>query len=245
MIRSGHDSPRKRTSESLVSASSTSGGGREAVVNRTPTTTGQQLCNANGECDPPEAHSWDAAPPALKTNLPAWTGARPLPEDPAPAASGSGTPQWTGAAAVYNNPPQWNPQPEIDPSAFEVTIRTTVSENALNAWTGTDVEPSECAPDSVDAGPRVACLSGVVAGKSFAIVGQTRIGRAEDNDIILAEPSVSRHHVVLCPDERGRITVVDASSSNGVYVNGVRIVKTLIDAGDNIRIGNCHFRFEV
>ena len=48
-------------------------------------------------------------------------------------------------------------------------------------------------------------------------VGNTRIGRGPDNDIVLADPtqSVSRHHAEVRLEEN-RYTIVDTNSQNGV-----------------------------
>ena len=65
------------------------------------------------------------------------------------------------------------------------------------------------------------------------------IGRADDNDLILAQdPTVSRQHAVLERiDDDWRIR--DLSSSNGTFVNGMRITTpTLINPGDRVSVGS-------
>lgn len=65
------------------------------------------------------------------------------------------------------------------------------------------------------------------------------IGRADDNDLILAQdPTVSRQHAVLeRTDDDWRIR--DLSSSNGTFVNGMRITTpTLINPGDRVSVGS-------
>jgi transcriptional regulator with PAS, ATPase and Fis domain len=52
--------------------------------------------------------------------------------------------------------------------------------------------------------------------------GELRIGRAEDSDIILANPSVSRNHAVL-KIRNGDVSVVDMGSANGTRVGGKRL----------------------
>jgi DNA-binding CsgD family transcriptional regulator len=64
------------------------------------------------------------------------------------------------------------------------------------------------------------------------------IGRAEDNDVVLAEDSqVSRVHAVL--DRLGAgWSVRDVGSSNGTFLNGKRLSgETRLDPGDEIRLG--------
>lgn len=52
--------------------------------------------------------------------------------------------------------------------------------------------------------------------------GTLRVGRTPDNDIVLNDPSVSRSHLELKIDGN-KVTITDLGSSNGTYVNGIRI----------------------
>jgi hypothetical protein len=62
------------------------------------------------------------------------------------------------------------------------------------------------------------------------------IGRALDNDVILEDSSVSRHHARLTL--RGRYWLLeDLDSSHGLYVNGRRVPASLLRPGDQMRIG--------
>ena len=64
-----------------------------------------------------------------------------------------------------------------------------------------------------------------------------KIGRAQDNDIVLDNPQVSRYHAML---ERmgSRYRLSDLKSSNGVFLNGQRIEKGAWPSeGDEIHIG--------
>ena len=63
-----------------------------------------------------------------------------------------------------------------------------------------------------------------------------RIGRAIDNDIRLASHQVSRHHCRI-EEDQGRVWVVDLGSSNGTHVNGERVDRRLLVAGDQLRVG--------
>lgn len=50
-----------------------------------------------------------------------------------------------------------------------------------------------------------------------------KIGRSVDNEIIINNNSVSRHHCQLFVDNSGNVFLTDLNSSNGTYVNGMRI----------------------
>jgi hypothetical protein len=73
----------------------------------------------------------------------------------------------------------------------------------------------------------------------------TTIGRAPGNDIILSDPSISRHHAQL-RFESGRWIIEDTASSLGTYVNGRRIrwPQPLAD-GDQLRLAHTFLLFSI
>lgn len=73
----------------------------------------------------------------------------------------------------------------------------------------------------------------------------TRIGRLGDNDIVLDDNDVSRHHAVITDNATGFV-ITDLRSTNGVEVHGKRIRgSATLDDGDRIRIGSQEFTFEI
>jgi len=62
------------------------------------------------------------------------------------------------------------------------------------------------------------------------------IGRMEDNDVVIDNLAVSRHHARLV-QEKDKYFLEDLSSHNGTFVNDERIVKCEMNEGDNILIG--------
>lgn len=73
---------------------------------------------------------------------------------------------------------------------------------------------------------------------------QVTLGRGTTNDISLNDNRISRSHARLDCDPR-HCTLVDLDSSNGCYVNGQRVEKINLQAGDSITIGSTHLRFEL
>ena len=69
-----------------------------------------------------------------------------------------------------------------------------------------------------------------------------RIGRAEDNDIVVAELSVSRHHAELRKAALGGYEIADLGSYNGTFVNGQRITSASVTEDDVIGISVATFR---
>ena len=72
----------------------------------------------------------------------------------------------------------------------------------------------------------------------------TRIGRSPDNNVVLADAKVSRHHATII-DTGSNFVIADLGSANGVYVRGRRIhPSAVLSDGDDIGIGNQQFTFE-
>ncbi|MGA8015682.1 MAG: FHA domain-containing protein, partial [Candidatus Dormiibacterota bacterium] len=72
--------------------------------------------------------------------------------------------------------------------------------------------------------------------------GLVRIGRGPGNEIVLADPHVSRDHAELRWDPRGGWQVTDLNSHNGTYVNGHRISTAPLREGDVLTVGRRHLR---
>ncbi len=83
-------------------------------------------------------------------------------------------------------------------------------------------------------------------GREHPLTGAiTRIGRFADNDIVLDDTDVSRHHAVITDTGTGFV-ITDLRSTNGIEVQGQRIRGSATLAnGDRIRIGGYDFTFEV
>jgi pSer/pThr/pTyr-binding forkhead associated (FHA) protein len=80
------------------------------------------------------------------------------------------------------------------------------------------------------------------AGEVHPLTGAaTRIGRRADNDVVLDDQEVSRHHAVVS-DTGTSFVITDLRSANGVYVDGRRIRGTVV-LGDGDRVRICHHEF--
>ncbi len=67
------------------------------------------------------------------------------------------------------------------------------------------------------------------------------IGKAEDNDFVVDDPYVSRHHARLTNEgDQDQWLLVDLDSSNGTFVNGTQIMKKYVTLKDEIRLGNSY-----
>jgi GT2 family glycosyltransferase len=81
-------------------------------------------------------------------------------------------------------------------------------------------------------------LNGPQEGASFSIEDQIRLGRAPDNDIVLADdPMVSRTHALLERREE-EVLVSDQESGNGTFIDGERIESPMIlQPGSKLGVG--------
>src|SRR5919198_2360365 len=66
--------------------------------------------------------------------------------------------------------------------------------------------------------------------------GHMTIGRARDNDLVLDDGKVSRHHARLMP-RHGTLVFTDLGSTNGSWVNGTRVAEVALGEGDRIELG--------
>jgi DNA-binding SARP family transcriptional activator len=90
-----------------------------------------------------------------------------------------------------------------------------------------------------------ACLRDI-SGRSYPLqAAVTRLGRLPDNDIVLHDANVSRHHAAVI-DTGSSFTIADLRSANGVYLQRERITApALLADGDHIRICEHEFTFEI
>lgn len=97
-------------------------------------------------------------------------------------------------------------------------------------------------------GPRLVTAGGAHAGQAFVLTGsQVSIGRDPSNPVALQDDTnVSRRHAVIQANG-GEYAVIDTGSSNGTYVNGVRVPANApqpLRPGDEIIVGGTRLRFE-
>ncbi|MEM1417684.1 MAG: FHA domain-containing protein, partial [Myxococcota bacterium] len=68
------------------------------------------------------------------------------------------------------------------------------------------------------------------------------IGSAEDNDLVLADDTVSRYHCRIV-QEGPHFLVVDLGSTNGTFVNRVRVREAFLSPGCALSLGTSELRF--
>jgi pSer/pThr/pTyr-binding forkhead associated (FHA) protein len=87
--------------------------------------------------------------------------------------------------------------------------------------------------------------TGSQAGTRLALVDEFRIGRSAECALILDDDYVSGDHASLARRANGEWVVTDLGSTNGTFVNEVRVVApTVVTASDSLRIGRTQMRLE-
>lgn len=70
------------------------------------------------------------------------------------------------------------------------------------------------------------------------------IGRLDGNDVCLPDDTVSKLHAIVREDQRGVLTLLDARSRNGTWIDGALVAArgegaaTLLRSGQTIRFGS-------
>ncbi|MFJ6567372.1 FHA domain-containing protein [Streptomyces sp. NPDC091292] len=79
----------------------------------------------------------------------------------------------------------------------------------------------------------------------FSLGRVMRIGRALENELVVSDLQVSRHHAEFHATPDGRFEIRDLGSHNGTYVNGMPIAKggsALLGPNDIVGVGHSTFR---
>jgi pSer/pThr/pTyr-binding forkhead associated (FHA) protein len=91
--------------------------------------------------------------------------------------------------------------------------------------------------------PVLVVQKGTATGERFYLEGEVlSMGRDPECDIFLNDVTVSRRHAVIHRSPDG-VTVTDADSLNGTYVNGVLVDKAHLRSGDALQVGRFRMVF--
>ena len=94
--------------------------------------------------------------------------------------------------------------------------------------------------------PRLLALAGPLKDSTIPLPeGEATLGREPTNAVAIVDPSVSRKHCLLRPEEDGRFQIRDLDSRNGTLVNGQAVKQHYLRHGDEITVGDSAFLFLV
>jgi len=104
-----------------------------------------------------------------------------------------------------------------------------------------DDEPGAIATQAIEpaasaSSVHIVILSGGAKGTTMPLGERLRIGKASDNDVVLPDDTVSRHHCELIRRTDG-VHVRDLGSTNGTKVQGARILEAIVGPGTVLKVG--------
>jgi Inner membrane component of T3SS, cytoplasmic domain len=127
------------------------------------------------------------------------------------------------AKAMKSKPPPAPPKPaSVPPQAFP------------------SQPPQVAAPVS---GPRLYIMSGPRTGEEIALKHGFMVGKQPGCDLVIEDGFTSSQHAQFGVDHFGNARLYDRGSTNGTYVNGVRVTEYVLEHGMTIRIGSTDLRF--
>jgi ABC transport system ATP-binding/permease protein len=185
---------------------------------------------ASGKASPPAPMS---TPASMRPTLPA-----------APALRGSDEPS----------------DPDAAPQEAETELETPVQDEASGPTTGPTGRRHSTSIIRMDAvestrtrkveeldaaqAPRLVVVSSELKGQEFSCLRtEMRVGRTDDNDIVLDHRSLSRTHAKIVREDTGEWRVIDMQSANGLTVNGESYAQATLNTGDVIELGHVKLRF--
>ena len=90
---------------------------------------------------------------------------------------------------------------------------------------------------------KLVVIKGAQRGTEFVISGDVfRIGKAPENDLVLADETVSRVHFEIVRDAKGYL-VRDLKSTNGTFLDSAEVKEAYLRAGSVISIGATELKF--
>jgi transcriptional regulator with PAS, ATPase and Fis domain len=90
---------------------------------------------------------------------------------------------------------------------------------------------------------KLVIAKGAMAGKEFVIdKGLLRIGSKKENDVVIEDNTVSRFHAQI-EEKKGQYIIKDLNSTNGTFVDDLRVSEAFLNEGSIIRLGNTGLRF--
>jgi ABC transport system ATP-binding/permease protein len=190
------------------------------------------------------------------------------PIQPIPSAgAAAGSPWWSGSSAESAGPSAGPPPPPVapppSPAPWPAAAPQPEPVRAAPPYVppaAPPYVPPAASPYVPPAGPPYVPQAGPPAGSPAAPAPNLpsvdlrptsrmqlptkslRIGRVPDNDVVLPDLDVSRHHAELRRTPAGGYQIVDLGSHNGTYVNGRRVTSATLTEQDIVGIGHSTFR---
>ncbi|MFD5159051.1 FHA domain-containing protein [Streptomyces hawaiiensis] len=159
------------------------------------------------------------------------------------AAASVATPQAQQPYAAQGANPGWAPQaPAQQPPHQQAAQQQAGWQQPQQAAAHI---PQQQGPGGAAGAPPVYGDRSPTTFHQFSLGRVMRIGRALENDLVVSDLQVSRHHAEFHATPDGRMEIRDLGSHNGTYVNGQPIAKggsQLLGPTDVVGVGHSTFR---
>jgi len=185
--------------------------------------------------------------------------AEPPPQDPAPSGADAETQQRTAAleaqlAAVHDSVRTLQDQLQAEQAASHALRAELAAERERREAESSlpqdsarperrEVEPP-AAPRPLAKSQRLLVRTSGDAGIVHVLGRRTTVGRIPANDLCVDADSVSRHHALVLVTDSATV-VEDLNSTNGVFVNDVRVSRHELREGDVLTFGRVSFRYVI
>ena len=144
-------------------------------------------------------------------------------------------------------PPQWGQAAPVQPPPVQRPPVQPPAGPPPQQWAPQDRAAQPRSPLPQAPGRPVSSMGSMVPNRPPSAVMSVRstvlkIGRAADNDVVVADLSVSRYHAELRRSLHGSYEIVDLGSHNGTYLNGQRITASPVTEIDIVGVGPATFQ---
>lgn len=153
-----------------------------------------------------------------------------------PYAAQGANPGWAPQAPAQQAPPQQIPQQQAGWQQQPTPQQQPQSAAKV---------PHQQGPGGGAGAPPVYGDRSPTTFHQFSVGRVMRIGRALENELVVSDLQVSRHHAEFHSTPDGRMEIRDLGSHNGTYVNGQPIAKggsQLLGPADIVGVGHSTFR---
>jgi hypothetical protein len=177
-------------------------------------------------------------PARVESSAPTPPGARPLPRSPAPGVSPRPIPQQRTPLLV------WLLGGVAIALLAAVTVLGLLIVRRHRSTRRSDTVHSQRVRHHGPGVPHLVLTDGL-SGAQAITASPFKIGRLGNNDLVLSDPSVSRHHAEIVLGQDGTCTIRDLESMNGVYVNNRKVRERVLRDRDELEVGDVRLGFEL
>ncbi|MGH8531406.1 MAG: FHA domain-containing protein [Gammaproteobacteria bacterium] len=171
----------------------------------------------------------------------------PLPvtvPEPAPVVHAAGQAP-TPSTAVSVPPAQLDAPSADNPWVYPLTGIGLVTLIGGFMYLRQDRAPRADEPDTISV-PRAYLVRKNDAGTRLVITASPwRIGRGTNNEMVVPDSSVSRHHAEIIRNPDGTFAIKDLDSLNGLFVSDKKVRRSMLSDGCEIDIGDVRFTFAI